>query len=254
MRTEKSFNCQPDWPAASWLPRERGRDARRQRNHTLQGVRGDKTYYQRDQILWLSHHPGGNKGSISVPTPPSVFSPLSKYSFQQPSSISSIPRPKRWRDCDCNCPCQPPHHHHHPLPLPLDALCTNTHSVEHSQLGPQTPPASQKKSRLGLAVLTPPSEPNPPSLGHHSAPSSTPHPSVNRLAMTWQPQPEGLQTVLDMLRDSSSPDSTVQKAVAKVCCIHHHPSPPGQQADTVVCALAPRVSVRRRVVSRLSTQ
>ncbi|WOO77650.1 Transportin-1 [Vanrija pseudolonga] len=33
--------------------------------------------------------------------------------------------------------------------------------------------------------------------------------------MTWQPQAEGLRTVLDMLRDSSSPDSTVQKAVAK---------------------------------------
>lgn len=37
--------------------------------------------------------------------------------------------------------------------------------------------------------------------------------------MSWQPQQEGLEEVLSMLRSSSSGESEVQKAVAKVCLV-----------------------------------
>lgn len=37
--------------------------------------------------------------------------------------------------------------------------------------------------------------------------------------MTWQPQQQGLDEVLSLLRNSSVGDSDVQRAVAEVCCL-----------------------------------
>jgi hypothetical protein len=48
-------------------------------------------------------------------------------------------------------------------------------------------------------------------------PLYTPYPRYNTPKMTWQPQQQGLEEVLSMLRSSSSGDSEVQKAVSHVC-------------------------------------
>lgn len=101
----------------------------------------------------------------------------------------------------------PPHTQGVPCPCRRGQAAHNTHPQQHPKKRSQSWP----RRRGFRSTRTLPLSPLP-------LPRTAPPPahSATTLAMTWQPAPEGLAEVLGMLRDSSSPDSTVQKAVTKV--------------------------------------
>lgn len=41
--------------------------------------------------------------------------------------------------------------------------------------------------------------------------------TLNTIGMTWQPQQEGLQQILQLLKESQSPDTAIQRTVQQVC-------------------------------------
>lgn len=43
--------------------------------------------------------------------------------------------------------------------------------------------------------------------------------TLNTLSMTWQPQQEGLQQILQLLKESQSPDTAIQRTVQQVSVI-----------------------------------